>query len=391
MSSMADRKKGELGVGEVRRVGLAAPDLSGHESTYLRECIETGWVSSKGRFVTDFEREFSRWIGVRFSSAVSNGTAALHLALAALGVGPGDEVILPSFTMIACANVARFLGASPVLVDSDKQEWNADPDAIAKAVTPRTKAIMAVHLYGHPVDMGPVLETSHKFGIPIVEDAAEAHGAEYRGKKTGSLGDIGAFSFYANKVLTTGEGGMVVSNNAELDERVRSLRDQGYDQRHREWLVHDRIGYNYRMTNMQAALGLAQLERVDHFLEVHRSNASRYSSALRSFPGVTLPPAERLTRDVHWMYSILIDSRGFGLSRDEVMKRLKARGIDSRATFLPIHRQPPYKSQFREGVFPVAEWLGETGINLPSGNATTREEVDYVIDTLYSLREGERD
>jgi len=368
-----------------RKIAIAEPDLSGNEEKYIVECVRTGWISSKGKFVNQFEEKFAEYIGVKHAIAVSSGTAALHLALAALDIQPGDEVIMPTFTMIACANAAKYLGAKPVLVDSEISTWNIDPNKIEEKITKKTKAIMVVHIYGHPADMDPIIKIAKKYNLYVVEDAAEAHGAEYKGKKVGGIGDVGCFSFYANKIITTGEGGMVTTNDDEIAEKVRKLRDQGYNPSLRKWLVHDIVGYNYRLTNLQAAIGLAQLERIEVFINRHRENAHYYNSLLKDIPGITLPPEMPWAKNVYWMYTCLINEEITGVTRDEVIQMLETYGIDSRATFLPIHMQPPYKNYYSQEKYPIAEMLGKRGINLPSGNTLTKIEIEYIVDILKEL------
>jgi perosamine synthetase len=365
-----------------RRIPVAEPDLSGNEERYVIECIRTGWISSKGRFVDQFEEKFASYVGTRHAIAVSSGTAALHLALAALDIQPGDEIIMPTFTMIACANVAKYLGAKPVLVDSEISTWNINPNRIEEKITNKTKAIVVVHIYGHPADMDPVMKIAKKHGLYVVEDAAEAHGAEYKGEKVGRIGDIGCFSFYANKIITTGEGGMITTNDDEIAEKVKKLRDQGYNLSMRKWLIHDVIGYNYRLTNLQAAVGLAQLERIEEFVNKHRENAYYYNSLLKGIHGVTLPPEMSWAKNVYWMYTILIDEEILGITRDDLMKKLEVYGIDARSSFLPIHLQPPYRDIYANEEYPIAELLGRGGINLPSGNSATKEVIEYVVSTI---------
>jgi perosamine synthetase len=371
-----------------RRIPIAEPDLSGNEEKYVIECIRTGWISSKGKFVDQFEEKFVSYIGVRHAIAVSSGTAALHLALAALDIRPGDEVIMPTFTMIACANVAKYLGAKPVLIDSEISTWNIDPNKIEEKITNKTKAIMVVHIYGHPADMDPIMKIAKKYGLYVIEDAAEAHGAEYKGRKVGSIGDIGCFSFYANKIITTGEGGMITTNDDKIAEKVRRLRDQGYNLSMRKWLVHDVIGYNYRLTNLQAAVGLAQLERIEEFINRHREIARYYNSLLKNIRGVTLPPEMPWARNVYWMYTILVDEEFLGITRDDLMKKLETYGVDTRSTFLPIHLQPPYKGIYANEKYPIAELLGKRGINLPSGNLITKEDIEYVVSAIKDVISG---
>jgi perosamine synthetase len=372
----------------LRRVPIAEPVLFGNEEKYVVECIRTGWISSKGEFIDRFEENFASYIGVEHAVAVSSGTAALHLALLALDIKPGDEIIMPAFTMIACANVARYLGAKPVLVDSETLTWNIDPSKIEEKITSKTKAIMVVHIYGHPADMDPIMKIAERYGLYVIEDAAEAHGAEYKGRKVGGIGDVGCFSFYANKIITMGEGGAVVTNDEKVAEKVRRLRDQAYNVNLRKWLIHDDIGYNYRLTNLQAAIGLAQLERIEEFINRHRENAYYYNSLLKNIRGVTLPPEMPWAKNVYWMYTILIDEEILGVTRDDLIKKLEIYGIDTRSTFLPIHLQPPYRDIYIYEKYPIAELLGRRGINLPSGNSTTKEDIEYVASAIKDVISG---
>jgi len=368
------------------RIGIAAPVLSDRETQYVLECLQTNWISSKGHFISDFEREFAGRVGARHGIAVTSGTTALHLALAALGVGPGDEVIVPTYTMIACANAVRYCGARPVLADSDPVTGNLTADEVARRLTSRTKAVMPVHLYGHPADMDAIHAVTDPKGIPLVEDAAQAHGALYHGRPAGSLAAVGAFSFYANKIVTCGEGGMVVTSDDRIAENARALRDQGYDPARRKFLVHDRIGFNYRLTNLQAAVGLAQTQRLDEFVRHHRATAALYDELLASVPGILRPPELPGVRNVYWMYTIQVDGARYGRSRDELLLELEKQGIETRASFVPIHRQPAYAGQYDGESFPVAEKLGREGLNLPSGNNTTPDEVRRVAAAIAGLR-----
>ncbi len=370
------------------RIGIAAPALSDTETEYVLECLRTNWISSKGHFISDFEKEFSQRVAAKHGVAVTSGTTALHLALVALGVGPGDEVIVPTYTMIACANAVRYCGARPVLADSDPVTGNLDPDEVARRLTPRTRAVMPVHLYGHPADMDRIRAVTEPRGIPLVEDAAQAHGALYHGKPAGSMSAFGAFSFYANKIVTCGEGGMVVTSDDRLAENARALRDQGYDPARRKFLVHDRIGFNYRLTNLQAAVGLAQTRRMDEFVTHHREVAALYNSLLEDVPGILRPPELPGIRNVYWMYTIQVDATRYGRSRDQLLLDLEQQGIETRSSFVPIHRQPAYGGQYDGERFPVAEKLGREGLNLPSGNATTPDEVRRVAAAIVRLREG---
>ncbi|MGQ9468443.1 MAG: DegT/DnrJ/EryC1/StrS family aminotransferase [Nitrososphaerales archaeon] len=284
-------------MGEIK-IPVCEPSIGETELQYVTDCVRSGWISSKGEYMTKFEEAFSKYCGAKFGVSTSIGTAALHLALLAIGTGPSDEVIIPAFTMIATANaVTSTTGARPVLVDLEPFTWNANVQGIKEKVSGKTKAVMVVHTYCHPVDMDPVLEVAQKHGLYVVEDACEAQGAEYKGKRAGTLSDIGCFSFYANKIITTGEGGMLVTNNEEFAERARLLRDQAFEKTKRFW--HKRIGYNYRMTNLQAAVGLAPMERIDEFVKIRRGNAAYYNSLLGGIEGITLPAEAEWAKNVY--------------------------------------------------------------------------------------------
>ncbi|MBC7232368.1 MAG: DegT/DnrJ/EryC1/StrS family aminotransferase [Chloroflexi bacterium] len=366
-------------------IPMAVPVLGNKELEYVTEAVRSGWISSQGRYVSEFEESFSAYCGVKYGIAVTSGTTALHLALVVLGIGPGDEVIIPPLTHIACANMITLTGARPVLVDCAWDTWGIDPAKIEEKITSRTKAIMVIHLYGHPVDMDPVLEIAEKYGLYVIEDAAEAHGAEYKGRRTGSLGHIACFSFYANKIITTGEGGMIVTDDPNLAAKARKLRDQAYEKERRFW--HRELGFNYRMTNLQAAIGLAQIEKIDQFVNIRRRNAHLYNQLLNGIPGLILPPEANWAKNVYWMYSILVDD-SFGMSRDELIAYLKSRNIDARPFFYPVHLQPLYADQFKGESYPVAEELSSKGMNLPSGNELTEDEVRRIADTIKSARGG---
>ncbi len=359
--------------------------LGGNELAYVTDCIKTGWVSSLGKYVREFEERFSQYCGAKYGIATSNGTTALHLGLAVLGIGPGDEVIVPTLTFIATANAVTYTGARPVFVDSEPQTWNMDPARIEEKITGCTKAIIPVHLYGHPADMDPILEIAKRHHLYVIEDAAEAHGALYKGRRAGSLGDMSCFSFYGNKIITTGEGGMVLTDNAEWAERARSLRDHGMSKEKRYW--HPEIGFNYRLTNLQAALGVAQLERIEEIIAAKRRNAALYNGLLRSVPGISLPPEASWARNVYWMYSILAED-SYGLARDELMKELKARDIDSRPFFYPIHTMPPYQAGAEGQEFPVATELSRKGLNLPSSATLTPQQITQICQVLKDNVEG---
>lgn len=357
-------------------IPLTEPLMDGHELEYVTECIKTNWVSSLGSFVTQFENDFAAFCQCSHGVAVSNGTVALHLALAVFGIGPGDEVIVPTLTFVATANAVRYTGAVPIFVDSEPRTWNLDPDAVEAAITPRTRAIIPVHVYGHPADMDRIMDIAHRHKLWVIEDAAEAHGAEYRGRRVGGLGHFGCFSFYGNKIITTGEGGMLVTDDPELAQRAHFLKDHAMDPDKRYW--HPEVGFNYRLTNIQAALGVAQLERIDHLIDLRRRHARQYNAELTGVSGLSLQLEEDWARSVYWMYSVLIED-DYGYDRDEVLAGLKRRGVDNRPFFYPSHVMPPYQTgQY----LPVAEALSRKGINLPSGPRLTEEQIHLICQIL---------
>jgi perosamine synthetase len=358
-----------------RRIPVAAPVLRGREREYVLDCLDSNWISSTGRYVDEFERAFAEFCGVRHAITCCNGTVAVHLALMAAGIGPGDEVIVPTLTYVASANPVVYCGATPVFVDAEPATWNLDPEAVAAAVTPRTKAIVVVHLYGHPADMDPILAVTREHGIAVIEDAAEAHGAEYRGQRAGGLGDVGTFSFYGNKILTTGEGGMVTCDSDEMAALVRQLRGQGQDPQRRYWFPI--VGFNYRMTNVAAAIGLGQLETIDWHLERRREIAAWYREELGAVPGLELSPEAEWARSAFWISCMVVPDGG-AAERDDLMERLADRGIETRPFFYPMHTLPPYAEASRGQEFPVATALAERGVNLPSGAGLERDDVAYI-------------
>ena len=360
------------------RIPVAAPSIGEEEIANVMEAMRSGWISSLGAFIGEFERAFAAFCGVRHGVAVANGTVSLHLALAAAGVGLGDEVIIPSLTFVATANVVRYCGATAVFVDSERHTWQIDPAAIEARVTPRTRAIIPVHLYGHPCDMDPILAIARRHGLAVLEDAAEAHGAEYRGRRVGSLGAVGCFSFYGNKIITTGEGGMCVTDDDALADRLRLLRDHGMDPKRSYW--HEVIGFNYRMTNLQAAVGVAQAKKLPAFIEKKRQIAGWYAEALAPLARagrLALHPEAGWARNVYWMYSVILSDACPSL--DVVRARLNDRGVDSRPFFHPLHTLPPYADGQR---LPVAEQLASRGMNLPSGTGLSKADVERVARAL---------
>ena len=355
------------------------PLLNGNEKKYLCECIDTGWISSEGPFVKEFEQKMSTTVGRKYGVAVSNGTAALEIAVQALGIGRGNEVIMPAFTIISCAMAVTKLGAVPVLVDSDIHTWNMKVDEIEAKITPRTKAIMIVHLYGLPVDVDAVLALAQKYDLKVIEDAAEMHGQTYNGKPCGSFGDISTFSFYPNKHITTGEGGMVVTDDEELAERCRMLRNLCFRKDVR--YMHDEISDNYRFTNLQAAVGLAQLERLDEFVERKRIMGRYYTEQLKDIDGLILPIEKTDYADnIYWVYGIVLD-RQMQADNKDIQRLLAEERIGSRTFFWCMHEQPVYQKQGLLGGerYPTAEYLARKGFYIPSGLALTEEQMERVV------------
>jgi len=359
-------------------IPVAAPDLNGNEKAYVLDCLDSTWISSSGKYLDRFEAAFAEFCGVRHAIACSNGTTALHLALVALGVGPGDEVLVPTLTFVATANTVMYCGATPVFVDAEPDTWTIDPAAIEAKITPRTKGIIVVHLFGHPTDIDPINAIARRHGLFVMEDAAQAHGAEYRGRRAGSLGDIATFSFFGNKIVTTGEGGMVVTGDDALAARMRLLRTHGMDPTRRYW--HPVIGYNYRMTNIAAAIGLAQLERVQWQLDRRRELAAWYREELGNVPVLTCQAERPGASHAWWMFSALVNEGT--ADRDGVMEAMRRRGIETRPIVHPLHTLPPYQEGSAGQAFPVAEAIARAGINLPTFAGLTRGQVREVCDAL---------
>lgn len=354
------------------------PVLDGNEKKYLMKCIDTGWISSEGPFVKEFEEKFAERVNRRHGIAVTNGTAALDAAIDALNIGPGDEVIMPTFTIISCIGQIIRSGAIPVLVDSDPVNWNMDVNAIESKITTRTKAIMVVHIFGLPVDIDPVLEIAKRHNLKVIEDAAQMHGQNYKGRPCGSFGDISTFSFYPNKHITTGEGGMIVTNSEKLAEDCRGLRNLCFQQELR--FVHERLGWNLRMTNLQAALGLAQLERLDEFVVKKRSMGELYMSHLSEIAGVQLPlKYTDYAENIYWVFGMVIDE-DLGIKAEDAMRLLAEKGVGTRPFFCPMHKQPVLSRMglFENESYPVAERLYRQGFYLPSGMGLTKEQIEKV-------------
>lgn len=353
------------------------PLIGNPEKRYVMECLETGWISSEGHFIREFEEKWAAYCGMNYGIAVSNGTVALQIAIACLDLQPGDEVILPTFTIISCAQAVTYNGGVVKLVDADPRTWCMDVSQVEAKITPRTKAIMPVHIYGHPVDMDPILELARKYGLLIVEDAAEAHGAEYKGQRCGGLGDLNCFSFYANKIVTTGEGGMVLANDLNKAEKLRSLRNLCFQPQRR--FFHQELGNNFRLTNLQAAIGLAQIERIEASIQHKRWMGAAYNEGLRDIPGLQLPVEELWAKNVYWMYGVVLDELT-GLDSATFARKLAERGIQTRPFFLGMHEQPVFHKMglFLGEKYPVSERISRQGLYLPSGMTLTAEQVDYV-------------
>jgi perosamine synthetase len=358
------------------------PLLNGNEEKYLVECIRTGWISSEGPFIKQFEEQFATRVGRKYGVAVSNGSVALDAAVIALGIGHGDEVIMPTFTIISCAAAVVRAGAVPVVVDCEPDTWNMDVAQIEARITPRTRAIMVVHIFGLPVDMEPLLALAYKHGLKVIEDAAEMHGQTYRGRPCGSFGDISTFSFYPNKHITTGEGGMIMTDDPALADRCRSLRNLCFKPEQR--FVHDELGWNFRMTNLQAALGVAQLERLDEFVQIKRRMGARYTKLLADMPGIHLPLAQTDFADnIYWVYGLVLDDSA-PFDAKEAMKRLDKLGIGVRPYFWPMHEQPVFKKMglFTGELYLVAERIARRGFYIPSGLALTDGQMEQVVDAM---------
>jgi perosamine synthetase len=359
-----------------KRIPVAEPVLAGNEQKYVLDCLETAWISGSGKYVQAFEERFAEYCGAKHAIAVFNGTVALHLTLLVLGIGAEDEIIIPDLTYVASPNSATYCGAKSVFVDIDPLTWTLDTGDVVRKITTHTKAIMPVHVYGHPADMDPLLKLAREHRLFVVEDAAEAHGSEYKGRRTGGIGDIATFSFYGNKIITTGEGGMVTTNDDALARDIRILKGQGMDPDRRYWFPV--VGYNYRMTNVQAAIGLAQFERIDWFVERRIEVAAWYAEFL-SDTDLQLPVQAEWAKNVYWLYSVCVPEN---VNRDRLMQQLDEKGIETRPFFYPMHSLPPYFDPQGDTRFPVSTQISARGINLPSSASLTKEDVAYIADAL---------
>ncbi|GBR75500.1 putative pyridoxal phosphate-dependent aminotransferase EpsN [Candidatus Termititenax persephonae] len=371
-----------------RFIPVCEPLLSGNELRYVTEAVSTGWISSSGKYVTKFEQAFADYCGVKYAVAVCNGTVALHLLLTAAGLGKGDEVIVPSFTMIASAFAVCYTGALPVLVDADKDTWNIDTAKIEEKITPKTKAIMPVHIFGNPCRMAEIQRIAREHNLLVLDDAAEAHGAEYAGVKAGKLADLTAFSFFANKNLTTGEGGMVVTDSPEYYDKLRYYRNVCFPLDAPRVYQHEDIGFNYRMSNLHAALGLAQVEKADYYRGLRIKNAALYQKYLTDIEGIRLQRDEPQGLNVHWMNAVLIEPRVFGRTKEQVIEYLQQNGIETRLLFTGMHQQNSLKKYGCDctGEYPVCDKLTENGFYLPSGSNLTEDEIEFVCAKIREAR-----
>ena len=365
----------------MKAIPVNTPLLSGNELKYLTECIETGWISSEGPFIQRFEEQFASYTDRKFGIAVSNGSAALDIAVKALGLGPGDEVIMPAFTIISPAQSVVTAGARPVLTDCEPDTWNMDVGQVEAKITGRTKAILVVHIYGLPVDMDPILELCRKYNLLLIEDAAEMHGQTYKGQKCGSFGDISIFSFYPNKLITSGEGGMIVCNDSRLAEKCKKLRNLAFEPQGRRF-VHHEIGWNYRMTNLQAAVGLAQLEKADEHLRRKIEIGKKYQALLKDLQGFQLPAAQTAyAENIYWVFALVAETEAL---QQETVRKLAEKNIGTRPFFWCMHEQPVFLEMnlFHNESYPNAEKIARNGFYLPSGLGLEDDEIAYVAQIL---------
>lgn len=361
----------------MKKISVAQPKLAGREKEYVLDCLESNWISSNGKYIQLFENAFADYCQVKYAIATNNGTTALHLALVALGLEPEDEVLIPTVTYIATANAVQYCNAKPVLVDVCPYTLNLDPQQLEKKLTKKTKGIIPVHLYGHPAEMKPIMDFANKNNLFVVEDAAESHGAKYLNSIVGGIGNCAVFSFFGNKIITTGEGGMVTTNDEELAKKLRLYRGQGMDPERRYWFPV--IGYNYRMTNIQAAIGLAQLENIETALSDRENLALLYNQYLEPLNDkIILPLVESWANPVYWMYTIFL-KEGDGKKRDAVMQYLEKNGIETRPVFHPMHVMPPYKEDVS---YPIADDWAQRGINLPTHQFLDETDVAYIAKIL---------
>lgn len=357
-------------------IPLCIPEIRGNEWEYIKDCLDTNWVSSVGSYVNKFENDFASYVKSKSAVVTMNGTAALELALRTLGIGEGDEVIVSSLTFISPVNTIKYVGAEPVFVDVCRDTWVMDADKIEELITLKTKAILPVHIYGHPADMDKIMQIAKKHNLYVIEDATESLGSLYNDKATGTIGHIGCYSFNGNKLITTGAGGMLVANDEKLGERAKYLSTQTKAVLENGAFYHEEIGYNFRMPNLLAAMGCAQLENIDEYIKIKRYNAKLYNELLKDVKGITLPVEKKNVKNVYWLYSILVED-GYQLTRDELILKLKENGIEARPFFMPVHNMPPYKN-CSHGKMTITKELSVKGINLPSSVTLKEEEIKLI-------------
>lgn len=359
-------------------IPLCIPKVEGNEWNYIKECLNTNWVSSVGSYVDKFEKDFAKYVNAESAVVTMNGTAALELALRSLGIGEGDEVIVSSLTFISPVNTIKYVGAEPVFVDVCRDTYVIDADKIEELITPKTKVILPVHIYGHPADMDKIMEIAKKYNLYVIEDATESLGALYKGKMSGTIGHIGCYSFNGNKLITTGAGGMLVTNDEKIGERAKYLSTQTKTVLENGAFYHEEIGYNFRMPNLLAAMGCAQLENIDGYIKTKKENAKLYNELLKDVKGITLPVEKESIRNVYWLYSILIEEQ-YPLSRDEFIFKLKENGIQTRPFFMAVHKMPAYK-YCKHGDMKITLELMNKGVNLPSSVGLTKDEIMKICD-----------
>lgn len=370
-------------------IPVCEPFLGGKEKVYVNDALDRNWISSRGDYVKKFEEMFARFLQVKYATTVSNGTNAIHLGLKALDINPYDEVIMPNFTMICSALPVCYLGAKPVFVDAEPETWNINPSLIEEKITNKTEAVMVVHIYGHPCDMKPIWELARKYKLKIIEDAAESHGAVYFGKKCGKLGNLAAFSFFSNKIVTTGEGGMVSTDDEELYDRLKYYKDLCFPSSGERNYIHEDIGFQYRLSNIQAAIGVAQMERITDYIEMRKRNNSLYRKYLNDVPGISFQPKKSGCKNVYWVNAAIIDKEKFGISRDKLMKELDEKGIQTRKFFVPMHRQPALKkcTGIDGDNFPISNWLAENGLYFPSSTGLTEKQIEMICSIIKKIRD----
>jgi len=367
-------------------IPLAKPEFDQLEKKLVNQCLDTGWISSIGNFVDKFAKDFSKTVNVNYVLPVTNGTAALHLALIALDIKPGDEVIVPALTFIASANAIIYTGAKPVFIDIESETFNLDIRQIAKKITSRTKAIMTVDLYGHPVDFDAIKKIAKKHNLKIISDSAESLGSKYKGKPVGSQADISISSFFGNKIITTGEGGIVVTNSKKLYETCKLYRDQGKDTAIHNY-YHPVIGYNYAMTNLQAAVGIGQLKKLSQYVKQKRQIVKTYIQLLKDISGISFQQEADYAQSNWWMFSILVDKDKFGKSRDQLIRQLADKNIETRPFFYPLPALPPYKNNNKMSDFPITKKIADMGMNLPTFSSLKPAEIKYICQSIISAKQ----